>query len=226
MAHERGLKVVVLAIAAVAILTAVGVSWLNRPLDVALPALDRAPGEALDREAVRALLAKVPAHAQGGDPLAGVDPGAAWARVDMEAVRSAMPDNLYWMLAAPTQDPKVIEARAKDRARWNEEYGKVLSNTATAEEVDAYYAHQQLVSSDYLEFVAHVLTHYGDAIPKRDAGLMKLAGEMHLARLEEIPVRSRRHTSVAKHTQRHDAHGAPSNRRSRTTQNRTIRLDL
>jgi hypothetical protein len=136
-----------------------------------------------------------------GDPLAGAgDPGAAWAKVDLDAVRKEMPDNLYWKMALPTQDPAILEMRKEERTRWNVEYGKVLSNTATAEEIDAYYAHLQLLSSDYLEFVVHVLTHYGDVIPKRDAGLLKLAGEMHLARIEEIPRKQ------AEAHERHAAH--------------------
>ncbi len=36
--------------------------------------------------------------------------------------------------------PKSSAQREEERARWNVEYGKVLSNTATDEEIDAYYA--------------------------------------------------------------------------------------
>jgi hypothetical protein len=63
-----------------------------------------------------------------------------WAKVDLNALRAELPDNLYWKMASPTKDPAVIEARARERERWNVEYGKILSNTATPDEIDTYYA--------------------------------------------------------------------------------------
>jgi hypothetical protein len=114
-------------------------------------------------------------------------PHGTWEALDLEDVRKAMPDNSYWKMAAPTKDPELLEWREKERARWNVEYGKVLSNTATAEEIDAYYAERKRISDDYLEFVVYVITNYGNAIPREGLNLLKLAGEMHAMRLEEIP---------------------------------------
>ncbi len=147
-------------------------------------------------------------HAPAGDPsqldpLALVDErAAAWAKVDLDEIRKAMPDNLYWKMAAPTTDPEVQRARDEERARWNVEYGKVLSNTATAEEIDDYYARQQRLSTDYLEFLVYLGTHYAEVIPQQDVGVLKLAGELHLARLEEIP------RKIAEAHQRREAHEA------------------
>jgi hypothetical protein len=90
-------------------------------------------------------------------------------------------------MAAPTQDPELIKWREEERARWTVEYGKVLSNTATAEEIDAYFAERKRLSDDYLEFVVHVIANYGNAIPREGLALLKLAGEMHALRLEEMP---------------------------------------
>jgi hypothetical protein len=114
-------------------------------------------------------------------------PHGTWEALDLEEVRQAMPDNTYWKLAAPTKDPELIKWREEERARWNVEYGKVLSNTATAEEIDAYFAERKRISDDYLEFVVHVITNYGNAIPREGLNLLKLAGEMHAMRLEEMP---------------------------------------
>jgi hypothetical protein len=44
--------------------------------------------------------------------------------------------------------------------------------------------------------------HYGDKLPKRDVGLLKLAIDMHMARLEEIP------RQLAEAHQRREAHDA------------------
>jgi len=142
-------------------------------------------------------------EAPSDDPLATTEyPQGDWDGVDMDAIRAALPDNVYWKLAAPTKDPEVLRQREEERARWNAEYGKVLSNTATAEEVDAYYAERQRVSEDYLEFVVYLLTNYGYEIPARDVALLKLAAEMHHERLEEIPRR------IAEAHQRREAHEA------------------
>ena len=141
------------------------------------------------------------------DPAAGLPeapelPETPWAAVDMAKVREAMPDNLYWKLSFPTKDPEILREREEERARWNVEYGKVLSNTATAEEIDAYYAQRQKISSDYVEFATYLLVEFGDALPIRDVGLLKVAVELNLARLEEIP------RQIAEAHERRKAHDA------------------
>ena len=122
------------------------------------------------------------------DPLKPLEPGqAGWDAVDLQAVRAAMPDNIYWAMSAPTDNPAVLQEREAERKRWNTEYGKVLSNTATPEEIDAYYAHRQRLSNDYIEFGVYLLEHYGEDLPRQDVALLKVAIELHVARLEEIP---------------------------------------
>jgi hypothetical protein len=156
------------------------------------PGAARRPLRALDDDAER----------PEGDPLAKDEDGyvGSWEGVDLDAVKAALPDNIYWTMSSPTNDPAIIEWRRQERDRWNAEYGKVLSNTATDEEIDAYYGHRQQLSEDYLEFVVYVLEHHGYEIPKRDVALLKLAAEMHHARLEEIP------RQLAEAKQRHAAH--------------------
>jgi hypothetical protein len=112
---------------------------------------------------------------------------AAWAAVDMEEVRKAMPDNLYWKLSVPTKDPQVLAEREAERARWNVEYGKILSGTASEDEIRAYYDNRARLSGDYIEFVTYLLDHYEGTLPERDVSMLKLALRLHRARLEEIP---------------------------------------
>jgi hypothetical protein len=138
-----------------------------------------------------------------GDPFADDEAShGTWEALDLEAVRKALPENVYWKMAAPTKDPDLLRWREEERARWNVEYGKVLSNTATAEEIDAYFAERKRLSDDYLEFVVHVLTNYGGAIPREGVALLKLAGEMHAARLEELP---RQQAEAQARREKHDA---------------------
>ena len=110
-----------------------------------------------------------------------------WAAVDLNALRAELPDNLYWKMASPTKDPAILAEREAERARWNVEYGKILSNTATSDEIDTYYAHRYRLSSDYVQFATYLLADYGDELDARDVGLLKVAIELHMARLEEIP---------------------------------------
>jgi hypothetical protein len=110
-----------------------------------------------------------------------------WARVDLEKVRSALPDNVYWESGIPTDDARVLEQREAERARWNDEFGKVQSGTATEAEIEAYFDHRHRVSSDYVEFSKYLLEHYRSELPERDVALLELAQRMHLARLVELP---------------------------------------
>jgi len=181
---------------AIALAIAAGFVWSLRARDVGSPA--STSGDAMsDRPSTAALddprAPGVPP--EDGGPAAGVDPrdpfaGAednGWANVDLEAVRRAMPDNVYWRMSAPTKDPEVLREREEERARWNEAYGKVLSNTATEEEIVAYYAHRDRLASDYVQFATYLLEHHGHDLSIRDLGLLKVAVELNLARLEEIP---------------------------------------
>src|SRR5688572_8494931 len=153
----------------------------GRTADPAAPQASPAKGGSTDQAASVPQAAAAPRAKRAEpdeDPFAdGQASRGTWEALDMDAVRAAMPDNTYWKMAAPTQDPDLIKWREEERARWNVEYGKVLSNTATAEEIDAYYAERKRLSDDYLEFVVHVLANYGNAIPREGAALLKLAGE-------------------------------------------------
>ena len=125
-----------------------------------------------------------------------------WAAVDMAKVREAMPDNVYWKMSFPTKDEALIRERQEQRDRWNVEYGKVLSGTATAEEIDAYYAQQQKLFQDYVEFGTYLLVQFGDKLSIRDVGLLKVAVELNMARLEEIP---RKQAEAQERRVEHDA---------------------
>jgi len=113
-----------------------------------------------------------------------------------------MPGNLYWQLGVPTTDAALLRERDEIREYWNTQYGKVLSNTASVEEVDAYFEHRNRLSADYVQFTSYLLDNYGDSLPERDVGLLELARELHLARLEELP---RRHAEAL---ERREAHAA------------------
>jgi hypothetical protein len=214
----RSLRLVlgIVGVAFVLVAVAVGVAiwWGGRPRATSAPlASVRPPAGAVPAApAVPRPPAKLPGTAEPEasgepeeDPLARLEASEGrddtpWAAVDLEAVRATMPKNLYWAMSAPTKDPDLIRWREEERARWNVEYGKVLSNTATKEEVDAYYAHRQRLSTDYIEFAGYLLTGYSNKLAKQDLALLKLAIELHHARLEEIP------RQLAEAHQRREAH--------------------
>ena len=115
----------------------------------------------------------------GSQPAPESDSGdlaSAWESVDMDEIRRVMPDNTFWTMSAPTTDERVIREREEERARWNVEYGKVLSGNASEEEIRAYYAHRQRLSADYVEFTTYVLDHHGDDLSDQDVGCSSWPG--------------------------------------------------
>jgi len=169
----------------------------NRAPDAARSddAVATAPPARLRQQSDDALRPQVPAAKEEapeeGDATAEMDfaaaPQLSWEGVDLDAVRAAMPDNLYWKMSSPTQDEAVIAERAAERDRWNVEYGKVLSGTGTAAEVRAYYDHRAKLFGDYVEFTSYLLDHYEATLPAQDVRMLKLARGLSLARLEEMP---------------------------------------
>jgi hypothetical protein len=192
------------ALVATALLVAalgVAVSWWRAPDDDGLARGPRAAGDVAQRDATpeedepppgvpRPATGAATGAASSADPTSPDPFGEeynGWASVDLDAVRKALPDNVYWTLSAPTKDPDELRRRADERARWNTEYGKILSNTATEEEIQAYYAERDRIYSDYIAFATYILENHGRDLSLRDVGLLKVAVELNLARLEEIP---------------------------------------
>ncbi len=116
-------------------------------------------------------------------------PEPLWAEVDLEEVRAALPENLYWQTAAPTRDERVLREREEEKARRNDLYGKVLSGTGTEEEIRAYFEQRQRLSGDYIQFTDYLLEHQLGRLTEQDQELLHLARRLHLARLQEIPRR-------------------------------------
>ncbi|ATB32801.1 hypothetical protein [Melittangium boletus] len=126
-----------------------------------------------------------PAPGSPDNTLAAEDPPQH--PVDLVKLREELPDNLYWKLGAPTKDPKVLQQREEETRRWNALHGKVLSNTATEEEIHQYYEHRREVSEDFIQFASRVLEEYGPRLSEQERGLYELSIRMHNTRLEEMP---------------------------------------
>ena len=90
-------------------------------------------------------------------------------------------------MIAPTRDPAQLAARAAEKQRWNELYGKIQSGTGSEADIQRYFEHRRQVSTDHLEFATLVLEEYGEVLPARDQGLYELSIRMHKSRLDEIP---------------------------------------
>ncbi|GAB4524942.1 MAG: hypothetical protein Tsb0020_42990 [Haliangiales bacterium] len=109
--------------------------------------------------------------------------------VDLDLLRQRLPDNLYWRMSAPTRDPAELAARAADKQRWNQLYGKIQSGTGSEADIQRYFEHRRQVSADHLEFATLVLEEYGAVLPARDQGLYELSIRMHKSRLDELPAK-------------------------------------
>lgn len=206
-----------LAVAVVAILFVVGVAVVLRRVNteraqnrtVAAATTDEPAAQAPNAHRTPTWRADLEDHEPSedqdykADPLnPTLDTASAWARIDFDEIRRALPDSMYWKMAFPTKDPGLIAERQRIRDEWSAASAKIQSNTATDEEIDAYYAAQQQLSNDYLEFLVYLGDHYGNDVPRSEMGALKLAGQMHLAKLEEMPRR------IAEAKERHAAHEA------------------
>ena len=107
--------------------------------------------------------------------------------INLERLRADIPRNRYWIDSMPTNDPDVLARREADSAGWNRLYGKVLSGTASTDEIRTWVDHRRNVSEDAIEFAQRVLAEYGSELPERDRGLLELAIDMHRTRLAELP---------------------------------------
>jgi hypothetical protein len=107
--------------------------------------------------------------------------------VNLEELRRRLPDNMYWTLGAPTEDADTLRLRSERARQSNELYGKVLSTTASEEEIRRYYAERRRVSEDYIEFAELVLSEYREELPEEHIGMYELSIRLHRARLVEIP---------------------------------------
>jgi hypothetical protein len=182
-------KKIGIALAVMASLAGVALFWHT-------PTPERATGGAT--AAARPQSSSPPAdspalHAAAGDPSlppptagkpSAVDTAYA---VNLDELKRRLPDNLYWTLGAPTKDADVLRQRAERKREENALYGKVLSTTATEEEIRSYYAERSRVSRDYIQFAELVLAEYRDQLPEEHIGLYEMSIRLNRARLEENP---------------------------------------
>lgn len=129
-----------------------------------------------------------PAEAHRGMPSGfDDDAAAAWAQVDLEALRAQMPNNLYWQLAAPTQDASVLAQRKEITSYWEAQFAKINANLASEVEIRAYFDHRQRRSEDYVEFATVLLNQYGDVLPEQARHFQVFARNLNLVQLQELP---------------------------------------
>jgi hypothetical protein len=182
------LAITVLAVAGAA-------TWLWLAREPAAPGPDPAPAAVNEAQAGPPVLPSEQAgETESVPPIASevggaMDEPAPFASIDLAAARAALPDNLYWETAAPTSDPRLLGDRERAKAHWNDEYGKVLSGTATEAEIKAFFDHRMQLSSDTVRFVDFVIERQGAELSEQDLELLHIAKRLHLARLEEVPRR-------------------------------------
>lgn len=191
-------RATIAAIAVLALIVAVLTSWFMLRRGETLPAaiperIVQQPGPPVTRaiprtaEARPMTLPPLPSPEAGTDEFADDPIEGVWEGVDLDAARAALPENRYWTLAMPTDDPKVLEARAERRERLRAQYDKLLSGTGTEEEILAYYDERAELSGDYVELTAYLIEHNGESLSEDDLERIYLARRLHHARLEETP---------------------------------------
>lgn len=111
----------------------------------------------------------------------------AWAKVDLEAVREIIPNNLFWTMSAPTDDETVLAAREAKREELKMIETKMMARHATEQEIRDYYSYQTKLSEDYVMAVTEIINRYGHVIPDEDYSGPTLARTLHMSKLQEMP---------------------------------------
>lgn len=109
--------------------------------------------------------------------------------VDLEALKRKLPDNAYWELDAPTDDPRILREREERARRWDGVFGRIQSGTASEEEIESFYENRRRTSEDYRALSLRIIEDGGEELDERDRGLHEMNVRMHTQRLEEIPGR-------------------------------------
>lgn len=106
--------------------------------------------------------------------------------IQLEKLRSKIPDNRYWELDSPTSDVEVAKQRAAKAKARNDMLGRITANEASPEEIRAYYDERRRISSDYLELALRVLNGEAGEVSERDRGMFELTANLHRARLKQV----------------------------------------
>ena len=115
---------------------------------------------------------------------------------DLEAMRKALPGNQA--IPAVDENEKWIRKEA-DKAR-RELYGRISSNVATDEEVNAYYYEQETLAQDSIAMLKWILDNHSHEMGKDDLARHTFLLEQFKKRLKAIPVRKERAmTRIRKH---------------------------
>lgn len=112
--------------------------------------------------------------------------------VDLDALQREIPDNLYWALGAPSDDPDILATRRAWQDEQERLKGLVVSGTGSRSDIEAYFDRRTRQSRDYVAFVERVLQQYGAELPEREVGLYELSRAMHKKRLEDLPAERER----------------------------------
>jgi hypothetical protein len=185
-----------LALAVLALLALAGWWWLSRrdpPSPPAAPvaAAETAPAPAPAPTLVAPVDESLPPESAGAPAAlaAGGEEETPMVGLDLERLRSKLPEHSYWQLQAPTTDPELLrmrEARARD---LNVLYGKVLSGTGSDEDIRAYFEERRRISEDAVAFASAVIVEMGDDLGERERAMLDLAITLHRERLAELPRR-------------------------------------
>ena len=111
----------------------------------------------------------------------------ALANIDLEALKEKYPNNLYWEMAAPTQDEALKEQRKDTRDYWRQQRNQISANLADEYTIREYYTYQNALSEDYVAVTDDILDNYSEGLSESDYRMLLMANRLHAKRLQEIP---------------------------------------
>jgi hypothetical protein len=101
-------------------------------------------------------------------------------------IEQALPNNRYWLMASPTEDESLIEARAFEKRVREKRYGEIMAGYASQHDIDEHFADVRATSIDFIEFSEYVLENYANALGPQNLQMHRLSVELHQSRLADL----------------------------------------
>ncbi|MBI9091578.1 MAG: hypothetical protein JEZ12_20400 [Desulfobacterium sp.] len=105
--------------------------------------------------------------------------------VDPLVLADRFPGNI----ALPPVTAEARERKKRERSERNLEFGKIVANKSTEQEILAYYDHQRQLSEDSKQILEFVLARYGDRFSEKNIKKHEFMLAQFKKKLEYIPVK-------------------------------------
>ena len=98
----------------------------------------------------------------------------------------ALPNNSYWLLAAPTEDGALLESRIDGENEREKRAGLIQAGLASETDIVNHFEFLRQTSEDFIVFSEFVINHYANHLPEHAIQMHKLSIKLHRSRLADM----------------------------------------